>query len=132
MQQTSFDNWVRRRFVYLHEIHCLSLPRLMPAKLIVRQIQGRVTEWRQIIECPDDRTLRLVTAAMTRDRLSYSLRTKARTGWWVKHLAPANKASLTYNLFWRAVHATAGMGVAIITPFGWFRTALDAVRRITR
>lgn len=122
MQQTKLDAWLKSRFVYFHEIHCLVVPKLMPPGTTVRRNTNLTTSmWRFVIVCPSDQVATLVIAAMVRERLSYSLVTKTRKGWWVKHLSPPDKRSFTYQWVWRCAKAGCTSGFFFLSPLARLR-----------
>jgi len=124
MQQTSFDHWIKAKFVFIYEIMCNSLPpNPLPFGVTAQPVRDTDMfneEWRYVLYCPNERAFEQTTARLRLARSTYLPRVRRRKGFVMDLLSPPRNGSLTYNMIWNTTRLAAVVCLFVFTPLASF------------
>lgn len=100
MQQTSFDRWLRKKYVYYTQVYCNTLPREMPDKISVEETT-RETGGRYLyrLTTTDDSALVEVSKRLESENITYTSRVAEKAGMAARLFNDPFK-SFTYRIAW--------------------------------
>ncbi len=100
MQQTTFDRWLRKKYVYYTQVYCNTLPRELPPKISVEETK-KETGGRYLyrLTTTDDDALVAVSKSLESENITYTSRVAEKTGLAARLFNdPFN--SFTYRVAW--------------------------------
>jgi hypothetical protein len=100
MQQTSFDQWLRRKFLFVTQIYCNTLPEDLPEELAVEEADeesgGR---YRYTMSTRDELLVADAVECFRMQNVTYTTRVHDRDVWFAKYLNSRTK-SMTFRIVW--------------------------------
>ena len=100
MQQTSFDQWLRRKFLFVTQIYCNTLPEGLPEELSVEEADeesgGR---YHYTMKTRDDELVADTVECFRMQNITYTSRVYDRDVWFAKYLNNRTK-SMTFRIVW--------------------------------
>lgn len=100
MQQTAFDQWLRKKYVYYTQVYCNTLPREIPAMISVEETT-KETGGRYLyrLTTTDDSALVEVSKRLERENITYTSRVAEKEGLAGRFFNDPLK-SFTYRVVW--------------------------------
>src|ERR1035437_6061597 len=125
MQQTSLDRWIKKKFVYVYEIHSNLVPKgiMRNYKLVeTKKIKDRRrSPWKKIFVFASEESYDEAIRRFQAEAISYETKIKPKKKWWVRYLDPPSKSSVTYNIFWTIVKGAISVMVMFMAPLEWIK-----------
>lgn len=113
MQQTAFDRWLRKKFIYITRIYCNTLPSEIPPGLRVEEApEESGGRYLYKISSSSERLVNRVADAMRMENITYTSRVEDKQAWYSRWLNDPRK-SFTYRLAWMGV-GLAGLAFSVL------------------
>lgn len=104
MQQTTFDHFLKERFVYVYEIKVNRLPRRMPWGVSVAPIPRSLKRtWNFVLRCDSNDIYHSTIAYLRGERMMYDAGIGERDDIVARICNPPDQGSFTYNSVWSSM-----------------------------
>jgi len=113
MQQTSLDNWIKRKYVFCYGVLLSTLPSRIPAAAKVEPAEH--ASYRFLVVCVSEEQFNALIDTCRHEMISYAPHIRNRTGMVAHLLCPPNHDSFTMRLFWNMLRIAAVGWLSIIT-----------------
>jgi hypothetical protein len=108
MQQTQFDRWLRKKFIYINRIYCNTLPHGLPTGLRIEEApEESGGRYLYKLSTRSDRVLAEVTYLLEAENITYTARVEDRRTFWNRLFNHPQK-SFSFRVAW-ALIAVAGL-----------------------
>ncbi len=106
MQQTPFDQWLRRKFLYVTQIYCNTLPEGLPSELPIEEAgEESGGRFRYTMTTRDEEIVAETVECFRMQTITYTSRVYDRDVWFAKYLNSRQK-SMTFRVVWLLICLT--------------------------
>ncbi len=100
MQQTSFDLWLRKKFLFVTALYCNTLPEDLPPELTIEEAADESgARFRYKLETRREDVIEDATECFRMQNITYTSRVSDRKVWFSKYLNNRKK-SVSFQLIW--------------------------------
>lgn len=113
MQQTTLDQWLRRKLIYINRIYCNTLPGSLPMGLQVEEAPDESGgRYLYKLSTRSEAVLSELAESMRRENITYTSRVEDRQVWYNGLLNNPHK-SFTWRIAWLGIYA--GLAIFILS-----------------
>ena len=103
MQQTIFDQWLRKKLIYINRVYCNTLPGSLPLGLQVEEAPDESGgRYLYKLSTRSETVLEELSEALQSENITYTSRVEDRKVWYNRWLNNPHK-SFTYRMAWLGI-----------------------------